>query len=118
MTDDRSTLPSGKAVVYETRDIFDLLARTQYNQVLVDDAGRPVPNIIKGYADTWRRVLEYDKNRLAAPPGARPATGAELKLDLMARKDASALFGNLLEGILSNIEQTSLIVNPLVEPMR
>ena len=87
MTDDRPTLPSGKAVVYEARDIFDLLARTRHNQVLVDDAGRP-------------------------------ATGAELKLDLMARKDASALFGNLLEGIFSNIEQTSLIVNPLVEPMR
>ena len=41
MTDDRPTLPSGKAVVYEARDIFDLLARTRYNQVLVDDAGRP-----------------------------------------------------------------------------
>ena len=105
----------------EARDTLDLLARTLQNQALVDDTGQAVLDLITGYADTWRLLLEYDEDRLAAPPGTRPAAGvldharaaaaiAEFKHELMARNEASALFGNprgeALEGILGSIEQT------------
>ena len=105
----------------EARDTLDLLARTLKQQALVDDTGAAVLDLIKGYADTWRLLLEYDEDRLAAPPGSRPAVGVldhataaaaivEFRQELMARKEASELFGNprgdALEGILGNIEQT------------
>ena len=105
----------------EARQTLDLLARTMQNQELVDDTGRAVLELIVGYADTWRLLLEYDEDRLALPPGARPSSGvldfarasaaiAEFKQKLVARKEATPLFGNprgeALEGILGSIEQT------------
>lgn len=105
----------------EARATLDLLARTLTQQALVDDTGAAVLDLINGYADTWRLLLEYDEDRLATPPGSRPAVGvldyataaaaiAEFRQELMARKEASELFGNprgdALEGILGNIEQT------------
>jgi prophage maintenance system killer protein len=105
----------------EARQTLDLLARTLQNQALVDDTGRAVLALISSYADTWRLLLEYDEERLATPPGAQPAQGvldfgrasaaiADFKRELMARGEASALFGNprgdALEGILASIEQT------------
>ena len=105
----------------EARQTLDLLARTLQNQALVDSTGRAVLELIVGYADTWRLLLEYDEGRLALPPGARPSSGvldfarasaaiAELKRELLARKEATALFGHsrgdALEGILGSIEQT------------
>jgi prophage maintenance system killer protein len=105
----------------EARQTLDLLARTLKNQALVDDTGRAVLELITGYADTWRLLLEYDEDRLALPPGANPARGvldyakasaaiADFKRELMARKEATPLFGNprgeALEGILASIEQT------------
>lgn len=105
----------------EARTTLDLLARTLQNQALVNETGRAVLEVIGRYADTWRLLLEYDENRLALPPGARPSTGvldvervtraiAEFKQELAARGEASALFGNprgeALDGILGSIEQT------------
>ena len=105
----------------EARQTLDLLARTLQNQALVDDTGRAVLELITGYADTWRLLLEYDEDRLASPPGARPSRGvldyakagaaiADFKRELMTRNEATALFGNprgeALEGILASIEQT------------
>mgnify|MGYP001597364002 CR=1 FL=1 len=105
----------------EARQTLDLLARTLQNQALVDDTGRAVLELITGYADTWRLLLEYDENRLALPPGARPSSGvldyarsshaiADFKRELMSRNEATSLFGNsrgeALEGILGSIEQT------------
>ncbi len=105
----------------EARQTLDLLARTLQNQALVDDTGRAVLELISGYADTWRLLLEYDENRLVLPPGARPSSGvldhdrashaiADFKQKLMARNEATQLFGNqrgaALEGILASIEQT------------
>ncbi len=105
----------------EARETLDLLARTLRNQALVDDTGRAVLELVTGYADTWRLLLEYDEDRLAAPPGARPsvgvpdhdrATGAitAFRRELMARDEASPLFGHprggALESILGNVEQT------------
>lgn len=105
----------------EARQTLDLLTRTLQNQALVNDTGRAVLELIAGYADTWRLLLEYDENRLATPRGARPTKGvldysragaaiAEFKRELAAREEATALFGNprgaALEGILGSIEQT------------
>ena len=53
----------------EAREPLDLLARTLGNQALVDDTGQAVLDLIAGYPDTWRLLLEYDENRLAPPPG-------------------------------------------------
>lgn len=105
----------------EARQTLDLLASTLRNQALVDDTGRAVLELITGYADTWRLLLEYDEDRLRLPPGARPPSGvldhasasgaiADFKRQLMARGEATPLFGNprgeALEGLLGSIEQT------------
>ena len=105
----------------EARETLDLLARTLRSQALVDDTGRAVLELVTGYADTWRLLLEYDEDRLAAPPGAKPSVGvldhdratgaiAGFKRELMARNEASSLFGqprgDALESILGNVEQT------------
>lgn len=105
----------------EARQTLDLLACTLQNQALVDDTGRAVLELISGYADTWRLLLEYDEDRLATPPGAGPSKGvldyakasaaiADFKRELVMRNEATDLFGNprgeALEGILASIEQT------------
>ena len=105
----------------EARETLDLLGRTLRNQALVDDTGQAVLEIIAGYADTWRLLLEYDEDRLPAPHGTGPSVGvldhdraagaiAEFKRELMARNEASPLFGNprgdAPHAILGNIEQT------------
>lgn len=105
----------------EARETLDLLARTLSNQALVDDTGQAVLDLIAGYADTWRLLLEYDEDRLPAPPGTGPSSGvldddraigaiAKFRHELMAREQASALFGSprddALAAILGNIEQT------------
>lgn len=105
----------------EARETLDLLTQTLQSQALVDDTGQAVLELINGYSDTWRLLLEYDEDRLATPPGARPSVGvlnydraigaiAELKRELMARDEASSLFGNprddTLAAILGSIEQT------------
>ena len=105
----------------EARQTLDLLARTLQNQALVDDTGRAVLDLIVGYAATWRLLLEYDENRLAPPAGCHPARGvldyakaaaaiADFKRELMARNEATPLFGSergeALKGILGSIEQT------------
>lgn len=48
----------------EARETLDLLARTLRNQALVEDTGRAVLELVTRYADTWRRLLEYDEDRL------------------------------------------------------
>ena len=59
----------------EARDTLDLLASTLRNQALVDTTGQEVLDLIAGYADTWRLLLEYDENQLTAPPGVQPSRG-------------------------------------------
>ena len=105
----------------EARETLNLLTRTLQNQALVDDTGQAVLELISGYADTWRLLLEYDEGRLATPSGAKQSTSAldfesvikvvaEFKRNLVSKNEASSFFGNLrgetLQGILGNIEQT------------
>ena len=105
----------------EARQTLDLLARTLQNQSLVDETGGAVLDLIVGYADTWRLLLEYDEDRLPLPPGVRPSSGVldydqasraitDFKKELLARNEATPLFGNprgeALDGILASLEQT------------
>ena len=111
----------------EARESIDLLARTIRNQASADDAGQDVLAIVASYGDTWRLLLEYDEDRLEKPSGTQPSIGvldhgraeaavAEFKRELMARGEASSLFGNprgdALKAILGNVEQ-SMFGDPL-----
>ncbi len=105
----------------EARQTLDLLARTLKSQAMVDDDGQALHDLISSYADTWRLLLEYDEDRLKAPPAGVPAKSAldlnlavgaidTFKQDLAARGEDTALFGNprgdTLAAILGNLEQT------------
>ncbi len=105
----------------DARRTLDLLARKLKSQASEDETGQAVLDLISGYAETWRLLLEYDEDRLQEPPGALPATSAldhdralgaiaTFKRDLAARGEATALFGNqrddALAAILGNLEQT------------
>ena len=97
------------------------LLRAALGPAPVNETHEAVLDIVAAYASAWRLLLEYDEDKLATPPGARQSVGAldvdtakaaiaALKQELMARKEASSLFGSLrgeaLEAILGNIEQT------------
>ena len=105
----------------EARQTLGLLARTLHSQVLVDDTGKAVLELISGYASTWHLLVQYDEDRLETPPDGQPSTSAidlhqaldaiaTLKRDLAARGETTALFGNprgdALAAILGNVEQT------------
>lgn len=105
----------------EARQALALLSRTLEANALVDDTGRAVVALISNYAKTWRLLLQYDEDSLALPPGCRPARGvlglettratiARLKAELLARGEATSLFGQerdaALAAILGSIEQT------------
>jgi prophage maintenance system killer protein len=107
--------------IHEARAALDLLSRTLEANALVDDTGRAVLELIKGYARTWRLLLQYDEDSLPMPEGCRPAKGIldyahaksaidGLKADLMARGEATELFGQErghgLAAILGAVEQT------------
>ena len=111
----------GERGLREAQNTLALLVRTLQSQSLVNETGKAVLDIVAAYAGTWRLLLEYDEDRLASPPGTRPAVSAldvdtakaaiaALKRELMSRGEASALFGSprgdALEAILGNIEQT------------
>lgn len=105
----------------EAQQAIELLARTLSNQALVNETGREVLELVVRYAKTWRLLLEYDEDRISLPPGCQPARGvldygrsvaaiAQIKNELMARGEATPLFGQqrgeALQGILGSIEQT------------
>lgn len=105
----------------EARLALELLSRTLTTHSMVTDAGRDVLALIVGYAKTWRLLQQYDEGLLGLPDACLPAKGALdysivrsaiglLKTELLARREATDLFGQErgqeLDGILGNIEQT------------
>ena len=107
--------------ISEAQQAIELLARTLNNQALVNDTGSAVLSLIVDYAKTWRLLLQYDENGLALPAGCQPSQSAldygkvfaaiaKIKTELMARGEATPLFGqargDAFEGILGSIEQT------------
>lgn len=107
--------------IQEAQQALELLSRTLHNQKLLDPSGSSIIDLIVGYAQTWRWLVEYDEDQLALPATLSPSTSAldlqqalsgieALKAELMARNEATPLFGQMrsdvLAGILGNIEQT------------
>jgi prophage maintenance system killer protein len=105
----------------EAQQAIELLARTLNNQALVSDTGSAVLALIVDYAKTWRLLLQYDESGLVLPESCQPAQSAldlakalaaiaKFKAELMARGEATPLFGQArgeaFEGILGNIEQS------------
>ncbi len=106
----------------ELEQALSLLARTLTSHALVTDEGRAVLEVVQRYTQTWRLLLEYDEERLAAGPIRPVAQKAGLTLDdarmaatslreeITQRGEAGQLFGQergeSLAGILGAIEQT------------
>ncbi|WP_045223106.1 virulence protein RhuM/Fic/DOC family protein [Desulfonatronum thioautotrophicum] len=105
----------------EARAALDLLSRTLEANALVSDTGRAVLELVRVYARTWRLLLQYDEDSLRLPDVSRPSRGIldidqansaieGLKADLLARGEATDLFGlergHGLAAILGAIEQT------------
>jgi len=99
-----------------------LLSRTLTTHALVTDEGRAVLEVVRGYARTWKVLLDYDEQKLPATPN-RPldppapltlddarAAAASLGDDLTTRGQAGSLFGQErgdgLAAIPGALEQT------------
>ncbi len=98
-----------------------LLTRTLQRNELVTDEGKAVLEVVGRYARSWSLLLRYDEDRLELPKNRHPPkqsfdygrTGKSIKAlkdDLLARGEASGLFGqergHHLQGILGNLDQT------------
>lgn len=105
----------------EAHRTLDLLTKTLRNQALADETGQAVVDLIEGYADTWRILLQYDEGQLGTPPNVKPSTTVleleqalnaidSLKKMLSTRGESTSLFGQQREdglvAILGNVEQT------------
>ena len=99
----------------EFEQAVSLLSRTLANQQLVSDEGRAVLQVIGDYARSWSLLQGYDEQSLAEQ-GARQsgmralalddalAAMAQLKAELIAKGEATELFGQLRgEGLASAI---------------
>jgi prophage maintenance system killer protein len=107
--------------IHEAQQVLSLLTNTLENQNLVSDEGRSILTIVNQYAKTWQLLLQYDEDKLP-PPNRKQVTGEVLGLDgarraiislkheLMAKMEATDLFGNersnALAGIIGAIPQT------------
>ena len=104
----------------EFEQALDLLSRTLANQGLVSAEGEAVASVISDYARSWSLLQGYDEQQLAEistrQPDMRPLLLEEaltaigqLKQTLMAKDEATALFGQLrgdgLASALATIEQ-------------
>lgn len=107
--------------IKELQQSIELLQITLTRNELVNDIGTETIQLIMSYAKTWHLLLAYDEDKLKLPKKGKAAISileydaakqaiTALKIDLAARNEATALFGNErehgLEAILGNIEQT------------
>lgn len=99
-----------------------LVRKAAAGEALTTDQGRGLVDVIARYAQTFLWLQRYDEGLLAEPKGApggvlptaqeARAAIARLKADLMARGEASDLFGrerdDALAALLGNLDQTVL----------
>lgn len=104
----------------ELEAALTLVRKTAGSEALTTDQGRGLVDIIARYTQTFLLLQRYDEGLLTEPKGTvggtlptlTEARGAivSLKQNLMARAEASALFGQDreagLESILGNLEQS------------
>ncbi len=107
--------------IEELKQALALAASTLENRELISEEGRAVLEVVTRYARTWQLLLQYDEERLSVPESrhtvrvglriedVRQAVAA-LKMELMARGEATDFFGQErsdgLEGIIAGIDQT------------
>lgn len=99
---------------------LDLLSRTLANQQLVSAEGEAVLGVIADYARSWSLLQGYDEQSLAGRTGTQQGMRslkldevlsaiAQLKAELMAKGEATELFGQLrgagLASSIATIEQ-------------
>jgi len=99
---------------------LDLLSRTLANQQLVSAEGEAVLGVIADYARSWSLLQGYDEQSLAGQTGKQQGMRslkldevlsaiAQLKAELMAKGEATELFGQLrgagLASSIATIEQ-------------
>lgn len=104
----------------EYSQVLDLLGRTLHNQTGITADAAAVLAVVQEYAKSWSLLQAYDEQSLAAQsarqhdmralePAAVAAAIAELKAALIAKGEATALFGQLrgdgLASALATIEQ-------------
>jgi len=104
----------------EFEQAIALLSRTLGNQQLVNDAGEAVLSVISDYARSWSLLQGYDEQSLKTLSSKQSdmqalaldevlAGIAELKKELIAKGEATELFGQLrgdgLESAIATIEQ-------------
>lgn len=99
----------------EFEQALALLSRTLANQQLVNADGAAVVQVIADYARSWSLLQQYDEqtlaNQIQPQNGMQPlaladvlAAIAQLKAELIAKGEASDLFGQLRgEGLASSI---------------
>ena len=104
----------------ELETALDLVRKTVAGEHLTVDQGRGLVDVIARYTQTFLWLQRYDEGLLSAPaghPGGQLPTLEEarlgitrLKADLMARSEATDLFGrergDAFAAILGNLEQT------------
>lgn len=104
----------------ELETALQLVKKAAAGEALTTDQGRGLVEVIARYTQTFLWLQRYDEGLLTTPPGspggvlptpeeARAAI-ARLKADLMARGEASELFGrergDAFAALLGNLEQT------------
>jgi len=104
----------------ELETALQLVKKAAAGEALTTDQGRGLVEVIARYTQTFLWLQRYDEGLLTTPPGspggvlptpeeARAAI-ARLKADLMARGEASDLFGrergDAFAALLGNLEQT------------
>ena len=107
--------------VEEVRQVLALLAGTLKSRNLVSDEGRAVLELVSRYARTWQLLLQYDEDMLPVPGtkhdvraaleiGQARLAIAALKNDLLARGEATGLFGHErghgLAGLIGAVQQS------------
>jgi prophage maintenance system killer protein len=104
----------------ELEAALHLVKKAAAGEALTLDEGRGLVDVIARYTQTFLWLQRYDEGLLTAPPGSpggvlpsleeSRAAIARLKADLMARGEASDLFGrergDALAAILGNLEQS------------
>jgi prophage maintenance system killer protein len=104
----------------EFEQAIHLLSHTLANQQLINSDGEAVLSVISDYARSWSLLQGYDEQSLKAQPGKQTgmhsleldrvlAAVVELKRELIAKGEATELFGQLrgdgLESAIATIEQ-------------
>lgn len=107
--------------LHELQQTLSLLTQTLQHHELNNDLSIEAVQLILNYAKTWSLLLAYDEDKLQLPASGKTSRAefkystvvsaiSSLKIELMAKHEASILFGqerdNSLIRILNSIEQT------------